>query len=606
MSKRSPLPSSRRSSSNDNRNASSGKSKNKSNSIVKVSSREPSPSSDNKKIISNISPKSDSYQQVGFKQINKTPVKQSFSSLKTIISNKNFQLNSEMAKVCLIVIDGWGISDQKEGNAILNSDTPVMDDLSKVQGKYLTLDASGESVGLPAGLMGNSEVGHLNIGAGRIMYQDILRINKDCRSGDIANNGYFVEACRRAINNRGRLHLLGLVSDGGVHGHIEHLFAILEAAKRLGVPNVYVHFLADGRDTPPKSGINYIKQLANKLNELKYGTISSVIGRYYAMDRDKRWERIKIAYDCLVDGVGDKVVVVDGDYTNLFKKIEERYDSGQTDEFLTPIITNNEGLIKDDDTLIFFNFRADRMRQITETLGIKLNFEVKKKLNNIGIFTMNQYKKEFPFKMLYPPVKPINVLAECISKAKVGQFHCAETEKYAHVTFFFNGGREAEFEGEDRMMVPSPKVATYDLDPKMNAAGVAYEMCKAIQTNKYQFVMCNLAPPDMVGHTGKYEPTLIACQVTDEAIGKIKEACEKNDYILLITADHGNAEKMVDDNGGPVTSHTTNRVPFIMNNTNKSFITISHNAALCDVAPTVLSLMNIPKPAEMDGQSLIS
>lgn len=510
-----------------------------------------------------------------------------------------------MSKVCLIVIDGWGISEEKNGNAIANAQTPVMTKLSQVKGKYVTLDASGESVGLPAGLMGNSEVGHLNIGAGRVMYQDILRINKDCRSGNIANNPFFVEACQRAIKNGGRLHLLGLVSDGGVHGHIEHLLAMLAAAKKLQVPNAYIHFFADGRDTPPKSGLKYMQELVAKLKEMNYGQIVSVTGRYYAMDRDKRWERIKIAYDGLVDGVGDHVEVKDFDYTNLFKKVEERYKAGQTDEFLTPILTNKDGLLKDNDTLLFFNFRADRMRQITETFGIKLNMEVKTKLNNLELFTMNQYKKEFPFKMLYPPIKPTNVLAEAIAKAKVGQFHCAETEKYAHVTFFFNGGQEAEFEGEVRKMVQSPKVATYDLDPEMNAAGVADEMCKAIGEGKFQFVMCNFAPPDMVGHTGKYEPTRIAVEATDKAIGRIAESCEKYGYVLLITSDHGNAEKMIDEKGGPVTSHTTNRVPFIMHNTEKNFGTISHNAALCDVAPTVLKLMDIAKPSEMDGQPLL-
>lgn len=510
-----------------------------------------------------------------------------------------------MSKVCLIVIDGWGISEDKNGNAIAHAKTPVMDKLSQVTGKYMTLDASGEAVGLPAGLMGNSEVGHLNIGAGRVMYQDILRINKDCRSGNISNNPYFVEACQRAIKNGGRLHLLGLVSDGGVHGHIEHLLALLAGAKKLQVPHVYIHFFADGRDTPPKSGLKYMKELAGKLKEMDYGHIVSVTGRYYAMDRDKRWERIKVAYDGLVDGEGDHVAVTGHDYSPLFSKVEERYNADQTDEFLTPIITNKEGLLRDNDTLMFFNFRADRMRQITETFGIKLNFEPKTKLKNIELFTMNQYKKEFPFKMLYPPVKPTNVLAEAIGKAKVGQFHCAETEKYAHVTFFFNGGQEAEFEGEVRKMVPSPKVATYDLDPEMNAAGVADEMCKAIEEAKYQFVMCNFAPPDMVGHTGKYEPAVRACEATDKAIGRIAECCEKNNFILLITSDHGNAERMIDEKGGPVTSHTTNRVPFIMHNTDKQFGQVSHNAALCDVAPTVLKLMSIPKPSEMDGQPLL-
>lgn len=542
-------------------------------------------------------------------QTNQSQTKLIYDAKKVIERQKKsllkFKLNIKMSKVCLVVIDGWGISEDKNGNAIVNAKTPVMTKLSQVDGKYVTLDASGEAVGLPAGLMGNSEVGHLNIGAGRVMYQDILRINKDCRSGNIVNNPYFVESCQRAIKNGGRLHLLGLVSDGGVHGHIEHLIALLAGAKKLQVPNAYIHFFADGRDTPPKSGLSYIKQLVGKLQEMNYGSIVSVVGRYYAMDRDKRWERIKIAYDGLVDGQGDVVAVSGFDYSKLFDKVEERYNSGQTDEFLTPIITNKAGLLKDGDTLMFFNFRSDRMRQITETFGVKINFEVSTRLKDIELYTMNQYKKEFPFKMLYPPIKPTNVLAEAIGKAKVNQFHCAETEKYAHVTFFFNGGQEAEFEGEVRKMVPSPKVATYDLDPEMSAAGVADEMCKAMAEGKYQFVMCNFAPPDMVGHTGKYEPTRIAVEATDKAIGRLAESCEKNGYVLLVTSDHGNAERMIDEKGGPVTSHTTNRVPFIMHNTVKSFEKPSHNAALCDVAPTVLKLMNISKPVEMDGQPLL-
>lgn len=510
-----------------------------------------------------------------------------------------------MSKVCLIVIDGWGLSETKLGNAIANASTPTMSDLSSKAGKFISLNASGEAVGLPAGLMGNSEVGHLNIGAGRVMYQDILRINKDCRSGNIIKNPFFMEACQRAINKGGRLHLLGLVSDGGVHGHIEHLISLLIAAQKLKVPNVYIHFFADGRDTPPRSAIKYAKQLVEKLKELQYGSIATMMGRYYAMDRDRRWDRIKIAYDGLVAGVGETIQVDKFDYSELFKKIDERYDAGQTDEFFTPIIINKSGLLRNGDTLLFFNFRSDRMRQINETLGLKLNFETNAKLEDIELFTMNQYKKEFPFKMLYPPVKPMNVVAEVISKGGFEQFHCAETEKYAHVTFFFNGGREAEFEGEHRKMVPSPKVATYDLDPEMNAAGVADELCKAMSDGRYQFVMCNFAPPDMVGHTGKYEPTIKGVEATDKAIGRVAASCEKNNYTLLVTSDHGNAEKMLDDKGGPVTSHTTNRVPFILHNSDQVFKKIEHDAALCDVAPTVLHLIGLNKPAEMDGQSLI-
>lgn len=394
---------------------------------------------------------------------------------------------------------------------------------------------------------------------------------------------------------------MGLVSDGGVHSHIDHLCAMLVGAQQNKVPHVFIHFFADGRDTQPKSAVKYAKQLVDKLKELNYGQIATIMGRYYAMDRDNRWERIKIAYDGLVDGVGE---TIEKDYEKLFSKIAERHAAGETDEFLKPIIVDKEGTVKDNDTIMFFNFRSDRMRQIALTFGCKMNFEGTK-LNNTEVFSMNEYKKEFPFKMLYPPIKPTNVLAEAISKAKAKQFHCAETEKYAHVTFFFNGGQEAEFANEVRKMVPSPKVATYDLDPVMNCAGVADEMCKAIESKEYHFVMCNFAPPDMVGHTGKYEPTIKAVEATDKAIGRVAETCEKSGYIMLVTADHGNAERMIDEKGGPVTSHTTNRVPFIMFNTDKVFAKVNHNAALCDVAPTVLHLMDIAKPQEMDGKSLI-
>lgn len=503
-------------------------------------------------------------------------------------------------KVCLIVIDGWGISDEVKGNAILAADTPIMDGLAKNDGQYLTLDASGLSVGLPDGLMGNSEVGHLNIGAGRVMYQDIVRINMDVKSKKIKDNPTFVAACDRAKTvSGGRLHLLGLISDGGVHAHIEHLFALLEGAKAHKVDKVFIHFFSDGRDTSPTSGVNYIQQVLDKIKELNYGSLTSLMGRYYAMDRDKRWERIKIAYDGLVQGIGDKCSA-----DKIIDFVKQKYEEKITDEFIKPVIINEEGLIKDKDTLVFINYRSDRMREITESFGVRLNFETDKSPQDIKLFTMTKYKDEFPFDVLYPPVVPKNVLSEVVASAGYKQFHCAETEKYAHVTFFFNGGQEKAFDKEERCMVPSPKVATYDLQPTMNAAGVGEKMVEAIASGEYNFVMCNFAPPDMVGHTGKYEPAVIACTTTDKAIGAIKEACEKHGYILLITADHGNAERMIDEKGGPVTSHTTYRVPFCMTGPYK-FKKITHNAALCDVAPTVLALMDVPIPSDMTGQSLV-
>ena len=329
------------------------------------------------------------------------------------------------------------------------------------------------------------------------------------------------------------------------------------------------------------------------------------MGRYYAMDRDKRWERIQIAYEGLVEGKGTETTLAE--VVNLVK---QNYAANPqiTDEFLKPIIVNKEGIIRENDTLVFIDYRADRMRQISETFGVQQYFEPKKDIpKGLKLYTMTQYKKEFPFESLYPPVVPKNVLAEVISAKGEPQFHCAETEKYAHVTFFFNGGQEAAFPGEDRKMVPSPKVATYDLQPEMNCKGVGEAMAEAIALKKYPFVMCNFAPPDMVGHTGKYEAAVKACAATDVAIGVIKKACEDHGYILLITADHGNAEKMYDANKGPHTAHTTNRVPFIMANSDKKFASISHNAALCDVAPSVLDLIGIPIPEkDITGKSLIS
>ncbi|XP_022643450.1 2,3-bisphosphoglycerate-independent phosphoglycerate mutase-like isoform X2 [Varroa destructor] len=512
-----------------------------------------------------------------------------------------------MSKVCLIVIDGWGLSDRAEGNAIINATTPVMDTFAKAgDANYCTLDASGLAVGLPDGMMGNSEVGHLNIGAGRVLFQDIVRINKDVAAKRMYENNYFAEACNRAKRKTGRLHLMGLTSDGGVHAHIEHLFALLDGAKKIGVQKVFVHFFGDGRDTRPTSGTKYMQQLIDYLAKTGYGSLSTIMGRYYAMDRDKRWERIQIAFEGLVQGKGeettlDKVIsVVEGRY-NAAEETER-----QTDEFLKPIIIDKEGLIRDGDTVVFFNYRSDRARQLSEALGEKPPFETSVIPKDIELFTMTQYKKEFKFKMLYPPVVPSNVLAEWLSKKSAKQFHCAETEKYAHVTFFFNGGQEKSFEGEERCMVPSPKVATYDLQPEMNCAGVADELCKAIESGNFGFTMCNFAPPDMVGHTGKYEAAVIACTATDKAIGQVAECCKKNDVILLVTADHGNAELMKDEAGKPITQHTTNRVPFVMQGGNRKFgVPAGHNAALCDVAPTVLDLMGLDKPEDMGGISLL-
>ncbi|ORZ05030.1 2,3-bisphosphoglycerate-independent phosphoglycerate mutase [Absidia repens] len=503
-------------------------------------------------------------------------------------------------KVCLICLDGWGIADKKdaEGDAIRNADTPVMDKLEKEQA-FESIHAHGRSVGLPTGLMGNSEVGHLNIGAGRVVYQDIVRIDlamDDHQFGSVTN---IKAAFERAKAGNGRIHFLGLLSDGGVHSHINHLIELLKAAKDANVPEAYIHCFGDGRDTAPKSIIKYLTQLQDEIKELKYGKIATIIGRYYAMDRDKRWERIQYAFDALLYGEGDKE-------DDAIKAVEKRYDNGETDEFLKPIVLDSDGTIKEGDTLFCFNYRSDRMREITQALGIPpcpCKGNVPK---NIEIYTMTQYKSDFPFKVAFEAQEMDNVLAEWLGKNDIPQMHVAETEKYAHVTFFFNGGSEAQFNKEEREMIPSPKVATYDLQPEMSAQPVADRVAKEIDSGKFPFVMCNFAPPDMVGHTGVYDAAVKAIHATDSAIGTIYEACKKNGYILFVTADHGNAEKMLSDDGKhPFTAHTCNPVPFVMASEKGYKLIKNDNAALCDVAPTILRVMGLDVPKEMTGHSLL-
>ncbi len=497
-------------------------------------------------------------------------------------------------KVTLIVIDGWGISPQHEGNAILKAHTPWMDFFQEKFPNAI-LEASGLAVGLPEGLMGNSEVGHLNLGAGRIVYQDLVRINLAIKEGSFFKNKILLKALENALQKNGRMHFLGLVSDGGVHSHINHLFALLKAAKEFGIPKAFIHAFTDGRDTPPISGTLYIKQLLDHVKKLKYGAIATIMGRYYAMDRDKRWERTKIAYEAMICGKGEKS-------NNPIKTIHERYQKEETDEFLKPIIVNEEGCIKNGDTLVFFDFRADRMRQIIESFAFDPPFDACNRPKNLYIVTMTEYKKEYPFPILYPPIKLENVLAEWLSKFELPQFHTAETEKYAHVTFFFNGGRETRFPREERVLVPSPKVATYDLKPDMSLDGVKEQVINAM-TKQYPFILCNLAPPDMVGHTGVFDAAIKAVEATDKTIGDIFKECQKRDYTLIITADHGNAEKMIDENGKPHTAHTTNPVPLIVLDKQAAFN--RKKGILADVAPTILDLMGLPKPREMKGKSFI-
>jgi 2,3-bisphosphoglycerate-independent phosphoglycerate mutase len=482
-----------------------------------------------------------------------------------------------------------------------------MDTLAEAEsrGEYTTLDASGLAVGIPAGVMGNSEVGHFTIGTGRVAYQDLVAINLSISDKTLASRPVLVDAFTAAKSKTGRLHFLGLVSDGGVHSHIDHLEALLAAAKEASVPQSFIHFFADGRDTAPVSGVQYVGRLQSYLSSLQYGTLATLTGRYYAMDRDKRYERTKLAFEGLVKGEGERVTP-----DNLIQKMEERYSlSGkerQTDEFMKPLIVEDAGTIRDSDTLIFIDFRADRMRQIVEALGLKPQFQTDAIPRDLSVYTMTQYKGEFPFPVIFPSDTPKNSLAEWLSAKSIPQLHTAETEKYAHVTFFFNGGVEEAWPGEDRVMVPSPKVATYDLQPEMSASGVAKEVVKAVKSGKYPFVMCNFAPPDMVGHTGVYDAAVVACAATDVAIGEIQRACEETGYVLLITADHGNAERMIDEDGNPVTKHTTYRVPFCVHGDGCKLLEVAHDPGLADVAPTVLAIMGLDQPPEMTGQSLLA
>ena len=445
-------------------------------------------------------------------------------------------------KCALICIDGWGIPSSHsapEGNAILNAETSWMDEFAKEGSKYAQgyteLEASSLAVGLPEGLMGNSEVGHLNIGAGRVVWQDVVRIDLTIKKGEMNKVENIVKSFTRAKEGNGRLHLLGLVSDGGVHSHMNHLKSLVKVAKEIGVPEVYIHFFGDGRDTDPHSGVGHMKDLLAFLKEEGIGKIGTVVGRYYIMDRDKRWDRVEIGMKALVVGEGEAT-------DDPVKTMEARYKEGETDEFFKPIIVNGkEARVQDDDTLFFFNYRSDRVREVTQLLGDqdrspKPDFPYPR---NISITTMTRYKTDFNFPVAFAPQVMDNVLADWLAKEQLKQCHIAETEKYAHVTFFFNGGREVQFDGEDRDMIPSPKVATYDKQPKMSAMAVAERMCERIKDGKYEFVMNNFAPPDMVGHTGVYEAAIEGCAETDKAIGKVYECCKEQGYTLFVTSDHG-------------------------------------------------------------------
>lgn len=501
----------------------------------------------------------------------------------------------------LMILDGFGENSNQNGNAVKLAKTPNID---KIMKKYPTtkIQASGLAVGLPEGQMGNSEVGHTNIGAGRVVYQELTRITKSIEEGDFFNNQELIEAIENCKKNNTKLHILGLVSDGGVHSHIRHLYGLLELAKRRDFEDVYVHCFLDGRDTPPASAENYITELEEKMKEKGIGKIASISGRFYSMDRDKRWERVKKAYDALVNGIGIK----SGSAVNA---IESSYQKEVFDEFVEPtVIANGENpiaTIEENDSVIFFNFRPDRARQLTRAIVDKDfdGFETKKM--NTHFVTFTSYDETMPNVHVAFKKEPIkNTLGEIISQNGLKQLRIAETEKYAHVTFFFNGGEEKQYEGEDRILVPSPKVETYDLKPEMSAYEVTEKVVKAIEDQKYDCIILNYANPDMVGHTGNLEAAIKAIETIDECVEKVVNAIQEKKGELIITADHGNAEQMIDyTTGEPHTAHTTNLVPVVLV-TERQNIKLKEGK-LADLAPTILELMNIEKPEEMTGESLL-
>ena len=507
----------------------------------------------------------------------------------------------EKKPVMLMILDGFGINEKTDGNAIKLANTPNIDKLMK---KYQTtkIYTSGLNVGLPDGQMGNSEVGHTNIGAGRIVYQELTKITKSIEDGDFFTIPEFTEAIENCRKYNSNLHILGLVSDGGVHSHIRHLYGLLEMAKRRDFENVFVHCFLDGRDTPPASAEGYIAELEEKMKEKGVGKIASIAGRYYAMDRDKRWDRVKKCYDALVFGEGNKA-------TSATIAIEDSYQKEVFDEFVEPtVICNGDtpiATINEHDSVIFFNFRPDRAREITRAIvdpDFK-EFETKKMETYFVCFT--SYDETMPnVKIAFKKEPLVNTFGEVVSKHGLTQLRIAETEKYAHVTFFFNGGEEKQYPGEDRILVPSPKVATYDLQPEMSAPEVTEKVVEALNSNKYDVIILNYANPDMVGHTGSLPAAIKAVETIDECVQKVVDAILAHDGTLIITADHGNCEQMIDyKTGEPHTAHTTNPVPLILVTKNDKLRV--HSGKLADLAPTMLEILGIDKPVEMTGESIL-
>ena len=510
-----------------------------------------------------------------------------------------------MAKpTVLMILDGFGLNERTEGNAVYAAKTPNIDKLMKDY-PFVKGNASGLYVGLPDGQMGNSEVGHLNMGAGRIVYQELTRITKEIQDGIFFENEALKAAFDNAKKNDSSVHIWGLVSDGGVHSHNTHMYALLDMAKKEGVSKVYVHCFMDGRDTSPTSGKEFIAELEEKIKSVGVGRIATVIGRYYAMDRDNRWERTKEAYDALTLGVGVKA-------ESAVDAVEESYAAGDTDEFIKPIvIVNGDGTpvttVKDKDSVIFFNFRPDRARQITKCFCLDdfEGFKREKRIETCYV-CFTEYDVTIPNKLIaFKKTEINNTLGEYVSSLGLKQARIAETEKYAHVTFFFNGGIEKPYEGEDRFLVNSPKVATYDLKPEMSAYEVCDRLCEAITSKKYDLIVINFANPDMVGHTGVMEAAIKACEAVDTCVGRVVEALLSVDGTCFMCADHGNSEQLIDyETGESFTAHTTNPVPFILINYEKG-VGLREGGCLADIAPTLLEIMKLPQPAEMTGKSLL-
>lgn len=503
--------------------------------------------------------------------------------------------------VLLTILDGFGLREERQDNAIKLADTPNLDYIMN-DCPHAKLEASSLAVGLPEGQMGNSEVGHMNIGSGRVVYQDLVRINRDIESGNFYEIKEFNQAIDNAIKHNSSLHLMGLLSDGGIHSEFSHLIALLKLCQRRNFKQVYIHAFLDGRDTPPTSGINYIKDLSNKIEEIGFGEIATLSGRYYAMDRDNRWDRVEKAYNALVNGEG----VLEDDPIEAIKK---SYDNNITDEFVIPTVITRSGnpikTISKNDSVIFFNYRTDRAREITRTLVDSAfnKFDTNKDLH-LCYVCMTEYDKTIPNVLIaYKPEQLVNTLGEYIAKLGLKQLRIAETEKYAHVTFFFNGGREVEFKGEDRVLIPSPKVATYDMQPEMSTYLIKDKVIEALNNRKYDIIILNFANTDMVGHTGKLDAAIKAVESVDKSLGEIISVIDKTESILIVTADHGNCETMKDEvTHLPHTAHTNNLVPFCIYGLGDIKL---KDGALCDISPTILDILEVGKPNEMTGNSLI-